>query len=330
MCLMLFSALSSALANEAKYKDLPETHWAYKAVQALAKTGTMKGFPDQTFRPNLKVTREQFATVLVLSLKIPTDHKAPQTFSDVKPDHRSFLYIDAAKFFIPTPTNSRGPFNYNGQMPITREEVAESIVLASGLKKHPKANIAYLQNNFKDFANISPAFREQVALAVYYGIMSGNANGTFDSKGALTRAELAVIVQKLLQEIQINQAPPKPIPPETPPHLIIEPQYKPWTLRFITPRPDYAETMTFTGVVAAKANDSKNFYMVLENITAAYVGSTVYADVKTVNMYVYREDYKWFTVSDRLRINYDQDNNITAYVFESRVSSDKFLPPIRR
>lgn len=45
-------------------KDVPASHWAAEAVQALQKAGYLSGFPDGTFRGNLATTRYQLAVIL--------------------------------------------------------------------------------------------------------------------------------------------------------------------------------------------------------------------------------------------------------------------------
>ena len=48
----------------AAFKDVPKSHWAYKAVTVLSKLGIISGYPDNTFRGNNSVTRYQFAQAL--------------------------------------------------------------------------------------------------------------------------------------------------------------------------------------------------------------------------------------------------------------------------
>lgn len=317
ICLLIFVLLSQASANEVTYKDVPKTHWAYEAIEALSKAGIVKGFPDKTFKPNLNVTREQFAVVLVLTLKLPTDNKAPQIFSDIKPGHRSFLYIDATKSFIPTSSNPQGSFNFNADKVITREEVAEAIVLALGLNNKQKADVRLLSNMFKDYKTISPLFRENVTLAVYNRIMSGNSNGTFNGKGALTRAELSVILNKLLQNIRAEQALTQQTPTQ---QNVYKPQHKPWTIEFIDfPRPDYNQIQSFYGAVASKVYDPNNFYLVMKHTTINNNGNYVSSTIKTVNVYVYEKDLNLFSVGDTVIFDYNRNNNITSYNFQNKV-----------
>ncbi|MCX6735155.1 MAG: S-layer homology domain-containing protein [Candidatus Peregrinibacteria bacterium] len=50
--------------QENPFKDLPDTHPAYKAVIQLYYRGVVGGYPDNTFRPDAKVNRAEFAKML--------------------------------------------------------------------------------------------------------------------------------------------------------------------------------------------------------------------------------------------------------------------------
>lgn len=320
--LLCFSLIGTALADESLFLDVPATHWAYKSIQSLAKAGIVNGFSDKTFRPNLKVTREQFAIVLVRKFKLPLDDRAPQIFSDVKPDYWAFPYIDAAKWFIPTPTNTQGSsYNFNPNKPITREEVAESLVLALDLDKKLKPEARFLANTFTDYQSISPSYKDEVALAVYNKIMSGNADGTFNPKGALTRAELCVLLDKPKSEKSLK------LTPVAAPGFTPNEQSKPWTIEFGFERPDYDVIKSFTGMVTAKVYDSGT-YLVLENFTVNKTYRDVNTTTKTVAMHVNAADIDWFFVGDLIKVNYDRDNNVTSYLIENEAQPHNYLPPV--
>ncbi len=60
--LPLFIVLTlSTAAAEAAFPDLPESHWAYSAVEKMRNDGRVNGFPDGEFKPDELVTRWQFA-----------------------------------------------------------------------------------------------------------------------------------------------------------------------------------------------------------------------------------------------------------------------------
>ena len=47
------------------FSDLPQTHWAYKNVMALADRGIISGYGDTTFRPSNNVTYAESAVILI-------------------------------------------------------------------------------------------------------------------------------------------------------------------------------------------------------------------------------------------------------------------------
>lgn len=46
------------------FSDVPKNYWAREAIELLATAGIMDGYPDGRFRPNLKMTRGSFDTIL--------------------------------------------------------------------------------------------------------------------------------------------------------------------------------------------------------------------------------------------------------------------------
>ncbi|MDG2615050.1 S-layer homology domain-containing protein [Thermoleptolyngbya sichuanensis XZ-Cy5] len=71
---------------------IPETgltdisgHWAEAFIAALVERSIIGGFPDRTFKPDLLLTRAQFATILTRTFDLPAV-RSPSSFVDVAPD----------------------------------------------------------------------------------------------------------------------------------------------------------------------------------------------------------------------------------------------------
>ena len=47
-----------------RFKDVPETHWAYKAIEELAEKGIINGYEDGTFKPDAPITRAEVAAII--------------------------------------------------------------------------------------------------------------------------------------------------------------------------------------------------------------------------------------------------------------------------
>ena len=76
--LLLTGGLSAGLAGSASaqaapFLDTPTNHWAYEAVQDLAKKGIVIGYPDGTFGGKRPMTRYEFAVALDRALRTVSD-----------------------------------------------------------------------------------------------------------------------------------------------------------------------------------------------------------------------------------------------------------------
>ena len=67
-----------AQAQAAPFLDTPTNHWAYEAVQDLAKKGIIIGYPDGTFGGKRPMTRYEFAIALDRALRTVADLVAAQ------------------------------------------------------------------------------------------------------------------------------------------------------------------------------------------------------------------------------------------------------------
>jgi hypothetical protein len=67
--LIISSSVVNADTNNAKpsFSDI-KNHWAEASINTMSERGVVTGFPDGTFRPNDRVTIEQFAVMMVRSL----------------------------------------------------------------------------------------------------------------------------------------------------------------------------------------------------------------------------------------------------------------------
>ncbi len=324
ICLLLLS-VSAVSAADIQFKDVPANHWAYEAIQNLCKAGVISGYPDKTFRPGKQVTREQFAVIIVKALRIPTNKRAPQNYSDIPTNHRSFIYIDAIRPYIPLPAKQT-KFNFNPNAPITREDAAATIALALDLGKNQKVDEKFLSERFTDYQTISTSLRQQVALAVYNNIMSGNAKGEFRPKGSLTRAELCVITNKFLPKTtstsQINIIPVgAPMTSEPGSAALVNtlpPVHKPWTIEFDYKQPEWNEVKSFYGQVISAVYNPTDSYLKVQH---CFYDEYMARETKTVTVYVYRNDLNNFSIGDWVRFDYDYKNNVISYTFEYKVKT---------
>lgn len=91
-----FAAMIGAIINlpvkreYIAFKDIPDNYWARNAIRRIYETGVMAGYPDQTFRPNDKVSRADVLVVMVNALGIASQ------FSPELVGRLAQIYEDAA------------------------------------------------------------------------------------------------------------------------------------------------------------------------------------------------------------------------------------------
>ncbi|MBC7324345.1 MAG: S-layer homology domain-containing protein, partial [Moorella sp. (in: Bacteria)] len=64
------------------FKDVKKGDWFSEAVAAAAEAGLVKGYVDNTFRPEKSITREEAAAVLVRTLNLPATTEQQIAFQD--------------------------------------------------------------------------------------------------------------------------------------------------------------------------------------------------------------------------------------------------------
>ena len=64
------------------FPDVPENHWAYEAVEMMAKTGLVQGYPDGEFKGDRSMTRYEFAQIVYNAIQagIKVDERLVQEF----------------------------------------------------------------------------------------------------------------------------------------------------------------------------------------------------------------------------------------------------------
>lgn len=69
MATILKRAYNLTGTTELPFKDVPTSHWAYEAIQTVYQNQLTGGYPDNTFKPNNRITRAEFATFLTKVLQ---------------------------------------------------------------------------------------------------------------------------------------------------------------------------------------------------------------------------------------------------------------------
>lgn len=176
--------------SEELFNDLDGFDWARDAVNELYIKGIISGTGDGRFEPARAVTREEFVKMIVAALELPVS--AGTDFNDVPSEAWYAGYICAA-------VNAGIVFGqgetFGVGQPVTRQDAAA--MTARALKLDGDAD----EITYADYDEIADYARNAVTALTQEGILSGDDNGKFRPKEALTRAEAAVIISRFTERI---------------------------------------------------------------------------------------------------------------------------------
>ena len=86
--LQILNPLAIDPSKTAEFPDVPQNHWAYQYISQLAGNGILVGYPDGTFKGDVKMTRYEFATMLYRALQngAPIDENMKRALNEFGPE----------------------------------------------------------------------------------------------------------------------------------------------------------------------------------------------------------------------------------------------------
>ena len=195
VCLVFLISLSaSALAVE--FPDVSPEHWAYHDIQQASDYGLIQGLDDGTFRPEERLNRASFVTILQRMFGWESVTPATPSFTDVSPDD---WYYAAAETALAHGVVDAGdlfqPLAY-----ITREDMAVMLVRALGYETLAN-DIAPTAASFPDVTDHAG----HIALAAAFGLTTGvevDGQLLFQPDAFATRGQAAAMLNRVYQRMQ--------------------------------------------------------------------------------------------------------------------------------
>lgn len=218
---LLFSMASTSLAKNDKhkdhskhkihqkleFKDQAKASWAIPFIQRMRAKNVLSGYEDGSFRPNQPVNR---AEVMVTAVKLmdmqdevdAMDEDETLLFNDAKqiekhaPWAKNYILVGLEQGLLDT-----NELNFQPKKPAARVWVAMVLVKALGYEEEALQQMNELPN-FSDADDIPAGAVGYVNVAVEKGIVSGYPNGTFAPNKPVSRAEMAVLLDKTDDELK--------------------------------------------------------------------------------------------------------------------------------
>ena len=198
-------AIMSNPAN-AFYTDMDETHWAYQSIKFLTEVGVVVGYPDGTYKPDIPVTRAEFASMAIKALGQESANVTQEIhFNDLTPEFWAYNIIQKAVYFDLIP-DAKGE-SYRPYDSVTRAEainIAVNALTTQQISQEKADDI--IAKSYQDYEQLPAWFLMAAAKAHVLDlvvVMPGN-EGKMEAMRPANRAEVAQILYKMMQEAKLN------------------------------------------------------------------------------------------------------------------------------
>lgn len=184
---------------ENKYKDVKEDDWYYEAVKFVSSNGLFKGLNDDEFGTNVMMNRAMIVTVLYRYAGEKEISEEKNVFSDVESDA---YYANAVAWATENKiVNGTNDNEFSPNSNVTREQL---IVILYRFAKTQEMNVEEKidLNNYEDKNLISDYAKDAFEWAVKTEIISGRTSTTLAPQGTATRAEVATILMRFIQNVK--------------------------------------------------------------------------------------------------------------------------------
>ncbi len=220
--------LKEAKTAKKQFKDT-EGHWAQNCIQRVQQIGLIQGYEDGSFNPDAAVRRVE-AMVMVVNLAeiINEDSLTDETDVDETTDETDENTIDDETTDENTedddsvndedentgdvPAWARNQARkasmmkiininrFHSEIQASRAQVA--VMLAKALELEP---VEVDENAFTDSLKISSEDVGYILALKEAGVINGTPDGKFNPNSAITRAEMATMLAKVLENVEVEE-----------------------------------------------------------------------------------------------------------------------------
>ncbi|TXK66241.1 S-layer homology domain-containing protein, partial [Paenibacillus sp. N3.4] len=180
-------------------------HWAQKEIDQLVVSKIIDGMDETSFKPDANLTRAQFVAMLFRALKLQNPSQAV-TFDDVTNDswYKDSVYAAHEANIV----NGVSDHKFKPEANITREQMAVMMVNAYLHVTNKKLSDITITTvaKYADSGSISDWARTYVNIASSLGLLTGYDETNFAPALDSSRAQAAVVINRLLNIITSNSS----------------------------------------------------------------------------------------------------------------------------
>lgn len=185
----------AVIAPEVSWPDI-EGHWAKESIERMASRQVMKGMNENSFNPEGKLTRAQFASLLVRLFGLTGEGEIP--FQDVSQADWYFREVRIAYENGIVNGTSLKTFSPNEE--VTRQDMVVMLVRAMERAKM-ELTLPAEAASFTDGNKIAHYATEAIRRAKTNGLVTGYPDGSFRPLAVSKRAEAAILLDQVLHRL---------------------------------------------------------------------------------------------------------------------------------
>lgn len=180
--------------NYSSFSDIASGYWASPSIEFLRSSGITNGYGNNTYRPAQSISRGEFTLMICRAFQFPTTGSSG--FPDVPADSTYAGAIASARNLGIVEGNN-GLFQPD--RPITRQSAMTMICRAMDAAGQavPAADPSLL-SSYADGGQVSAFARSSVASLIQMGAVRGDTAMRINPTAAISRAEMAVILHRVL------------------------------------------------------------------------------------------------------------------------------------
>lgn len=182
-----------------EFKDM-KGHWGSQSVQKMQSLGILGGYDDGTFRPDRQLTMAELAVIIdrILDQREANDDEDVIENDDDDAelsDVPSWAKDAVSKGFHKNYFNMK---RFHSHVQVDR--LTACVAIAKALELEPVTD--FTRNPFKDMGLIKISDEDFGYLLALYeeGYIKGNPDGTFNPYSLLSRAQMAAIIENLIDQ----------------------------------------------------------------------------------------------------------------------------------
>ena len=170
-------------------------HWGKSDICYCVENDLMNGVSATLFQPDAPMTRAMLVTVLYRM--DGSTETGSSSFSDVP---ENIWYTNAVAWAQANQiVNGTSAEHFSPDIPITREQLATIMKRYADTKQHTLPESNAQSSAFADYPQVSAYAKDAVDWAVASGLISGKGNNQLDPQGQATRAEVAAILHRYME-----------------------------------------------------------------------------------------------------------------------------------